>query len=182
MFINMSRIVKTAKTLVTYLEMLKRKNTSLPAFPNGIELKLVNKIDVDDYIRLYKRIGTEYYWTSRLLISKAELTDIIHHPRTKIFVLYENSLPIGFFELNSRNAPRSVEISFIGLVNSSIGKGLGTYLTQYAIAHAWAQNPGRLIIQTCTLDHKRALPLYQRLGFNAFNRHVAEFKTLDQTQ
>lgn len=177
----MREFVATVKTLVTYLEMLKRNATSLPAFPQGVELKYIENIDVDAYIQLYKRIGSAYYWTSRLLISKPDLKNIIHHPHNKVFVLYDQQSPVGFFELNSRNAPKSVEISFVGLVPDAIGNGLGSLLAQYAIAYAWAQNPGRLIIQTCTLDHKRALPLYQQLGFTAYNRHVAEFQTIDIT-
>jgi predicted GNAT family acetyltransferase len=29
----------------------------------------------------------------------------------------------------------------------------------------WATNPKSIIVQTCTLDHPAALPLYQKLGF-----------------
>jgi hypothetical protein len=36
--------------------------------------------------------------------------------------------------------------------------------------NAWAQPISRLTINTCTLDHPRALPLYQRLGFTAYAR------------
>lgn len=169
----------TVKTLVTYLEMLNRRSTSLPALPAKLEIRQVDKINVDEYINLYKQIGSAYCWTSRLLISKIELQKVIHHPNVKIFVLYEDQSPIGFFELNSKNLPRSIEISFIGLVPHVIGQGIGNLITQYAVNNAWAHNPGRIIIQTCTLDHKAALPLYQKLGFVAYNRHVAEFKKLD---
>ena len=33
--------------------------------------------------------------------------------------------------------------------------------------------PQRLHVQTCTLDHPRALPLYQRMGFSAFGQTEA---------
>lgn len=168
----------TIKTLVTYLEMLNRRRDMLPALPANVTLKYIEKIDLKDYLTLYKQIGNEYCWTSRLLISETQLSQIIHHSNTKIFVLFDDEIPIGFFELNSKNAPKSIEISFIGLIPSAIGKGLGSLITQYAIDYAWVQNPGRIIIQTCTLDHKRALPLYQKLGFKAYNRHVAVFQTL----
>ena len=167
------------KTLVTYLEMLKRRQATLPALPKGFELKYINKIDIDDYLQLYSQVGGAYYWVSRLRISKDELQKVIHHSDVKIFVLYDSEVAVGFFELNAKNIPKSIEISFIGLINSAIGYGLGKILTQYAITYAWAQNPGRIIIQTCTLDHKRALPLYQELGFEAYNRHVTEFETRD---
>lgn len=168
------------KTLVTYLEMLERRLTTLPSLPKGFELKYINNVDVDEYLNLYKQVGKNYHWVSRLRIKKTELQKILHHADVKVFILYENQVAIGFFELNAKNLPKSIEISFIGLVKNAIGHGLGRLLTQYAITYAWAQNPGRIIIQTCTLDHKRALPLYQKLGFIAYNRHVTEFETFDE--
>lgn len=168
------------KTLVTYLEMKERCMNVLPALAKGFELKYINKVDVGEYLNLYKQIGKDYHWVSRLRINKADLQNILHHADVKVFILYENQVAIGFFELNSKNLPKSIEISFIGLIRHAIGRGLGSLLTQYAVTYAWAQNPGRIIIQTCTLDHKRALPLYQKLGFEAYNRHVTEFETLDK--
>ena len=167
------------KTLVTYLEMLQRRAATLPALPKGFELKYLSKIDIEVYLSLYKQIGKAYHWVSRLRIAKADLQKLVHHPDVKIFVLYEGDVAVGFFELNAKNLPKSIEISFIGLVESAIGHGLGAILTQYAITYAWAQNPGRIIIQTCTLDHKNALPLYQKLGFVAYNRHVTELESHD---
>jgi hypothetical protein len=35
---------------------------------------------------------------------------------------------------------------------------------------AWAQPISKLLVNTCTLDHPRALPLYQRLGFTPYSR------------
>ncbi|MBL1421994.1 MAG: GNAT family N-acetyltransferase [Alphaproteobacteria bacterium] len=166
------------KTLVTYLEMRERRLTTLPALPKGFELKYINKVNLDEYLNLYKQIGTDYHWVSRLRLTNPELQNILHHADVKVFILYENQVAVGFFELNARNLPKSIEISFVGLIKNAIGRGLGSLITQYAVAYAWAQNPGRVIIQTCTLDHKRALPLYQKLGFEAYNRHVTEFETL----
>ena len=37
--------------------------------------------------------------------------------------------------------------------------------TAAAISAAWAHGPKRVTVQTCTLDHPAALPLYQKLGF-----------------
>jgi GNAT superfamily N-acetyltransferase len=45
------------------------------------------------------------------------------------------------------------------------GQGLGRWFLGAAIQAAWATNPKSIIVQTCTLDHPAALPLYQKLGF-----------------
>ena len=58
------------------------------------------------------------------------------------------------------------ELSYIGLTDENLGKGLGTYLFKTAILTAWDKRRIlKLKVNTCTLDHKNALPLYQKLGF-----------------
>jgi hypothetical protein len=34
-------------------------------------------------------------------------------------------------------------------------------------------------VQTCTLDHPRALPMYQRMGFSPYAQEEAELEELD---
>jgi GNAT superfamily N-acetyltransferase len=46
-----------------------------------------------------------------------------------------------------------------------IGRGIGPWLLDWAIREAWRHDPRQLVVNTCTLDHPKALPLYQRLGF-----------------
>ena len=46
------------------------------------------------------------------------------------------------------------------------GLGLGKWLLSTAISAAWAHKPGKIILQTNTLDHPAALPLYQKMGFS----------------
>ena len=38
------------------------------------------------------------------------------------------------------------------------------------VMNAWLQPIGKLLVNTCTLDHPRALPLYQRMGFVPYSR------------
>jgi hypothetical protein len=48
-----------------------------------------------------------------------------------------------------------------------VGTGLGGVLLKIAIATGWAR-PGvaKMTVNTCDLDHPRALELYQRHGFH----------------
>ena len=43
---------------------------------------------------------------------------------------------------------------------------IGTSGLGAAIEAAWATEPRQIVVQTCTLDHPAALPLYQKLGFS----------------
>ena len=69
-------------------------------------------------------------------------------------------------------------LSFLGLVEEAIGLGLGKYLLKTAILTAWDSNKiETLTVNTCSLDHKRALQLYQKNGFSPvefkdFEKHV----------
>jgi hypothetical protein len=72
-------------------------------------------------------------------------------------------------ELDLRKAG-TANISYFGLMPGAIGKRLGYFFLYHTCMNAWAQPIQRLTINTCTLDHPRALPLYQRLGFTPYNR------------
>jgi GNAT superfamily N-acetyltransferase len=63
-----------------------------------------------------------------------------------------------------------VEIVQFGLMREFIGQGLGKYFLQWAIDRAWAGNPERLWLHTCTLDHPAALPNYLKAGFTVFKQ------------
>ena len=53
------------------------------------------------------------------------------------------------------------------MVPDAVGKGLGSFLFKTAILSAWEKtNIKKLTVNTCSLDHKNALPLYQKLGFS----------------
>ena len=59
---------------------------------------------------------------------------------------------------------------YLGLMPEAIGRGLGFYLLYHSCMNAWAQPISRLTVNTCTLDHPRALPLYQPMGFVPYAR------------
>ena len=49
-------------------------------------------------------------------------------------------------------------------------KRLGYFFLYQAVMNAWSRPISKLLVNTCTLDHPRALPLYQRLGFVPYSR------------
>ena len=88
-------------------------------------------------------------------------------------MLYANGVPAGFAELDCRSLP-VVELAYFGLMPEFIGKGLGGHLLAGAIENAWRHEPDKLTVNTNTLDHPKALPLYQRLGFQPVKQEVRE--------
>lgn len=152
------------ETTITYLEMTADPHLHVPAPTNKIALIRAERPPVAFYRFLYATIGHGYLWTDRTRLDDAALTAIIHDDAVEIYVLYLSGWPAGYVELDFRALPE-VELAYLGLVPDALGKGLGRYLLAQAIAIAWQHGPDRLKVQTCTLDHPKALPLYQRCGF-----------------
>ena len=158
-------------TTVTHLAMHAPFgfSTEPVVWPAGLSFLPVENIALDDYRRLYDTVGRDWHWVNRRHLTDRQLACLIHHPACHIRVLYRGNKPIGFVELNSRKLPE-VEIVFVGLVSVEIGLGLGQLMVRAALTEIAALKAERIIIQTCTLDHPNALPLYQRLGFQAYDR------------
>ena len=89
-----------------------------------------------------------------------------------MLVLYENGVPAGFAELARRDA-RTMELAYMGLIPEFVGQGLGRYLLQAAVEHGWGHDGvERMIVQTCDLDHPKAVALYQWIGFAPTGQEV----------
>ena len=125
----------------------------------------VPEIPLPFYRFLYGEIGKSHYWYLRNHLSDAELAELLHHPDVQINVLYHNGAPAGFAELDFSMSPQQVELVYFGLCPQYIGKGLGKWFLGQIIHMAWEDKPEKVKVSTDTLDHKNALPLYQKLGF-----------------
>ena len=155
---------------VTFLEMNAKPYALPPPQPRGrCALLRCEKPPAHFYRYLYDTIGADYYWVDRKKLSPEALEKVIHDPLNKLFVLYVEGNPAGMAELDLRKAG-TANIAYFGLMPEAIGKRIGYFFLYHTCMNSWAQPIQRLTINTCTLDHPRALPLYQRLGFNAYNR------------
>ena len=55
--------------------------------------------------------------------------------------------------------------AYFGLMPEFMGRRLGPYLLRWAVDAAWSTQPDKVTVNTCTLDHPKALSLYQKVGF-----------------
>jgi thiosulfate/3-mercaptopyruvate sulfurtransferase len=83
--------------------------------------------------------------------------------------------PAGFFEL-LKDSEGITELSYFGLFERAIGLGIGKWFLLQALYSAWQDNPAKVTVTTNTLDHPRALQLYQMMGFSP----VSTFEALVQ--
>lgn len=149
---------------------LRRPAGPLPearALPGDVSLTPVSAPPVEWYRFLYGAVGRDWLWFERLRMSSAALAALISPPSVEITVLMRGGVPQGYFELNRAPGdadPAAVDLAYFGLMPWAVGGGLGLPFLTQALRQAGAENRP-MTVNTCTLDHPRALGLYQRAGF-----------------
>lgn len=145
-------------------------------------LRHVTEPDVAWYRDLYRRIGAEWLWFSRLRMSPEALAAMIRHPAVEVHALRVGERDEGLIELDCRT-PAVCELRMFGVTAPLIGTGAGRWLMNRAIEIAWAKPIGRFWLHTCTFDHPAALAFYIRSGFIPFRRQIeiADDPRLDGT-
>ena len=151
--------------VVTYMEMTAPPaRPTVPLPPGKHALLRVENPTIAFYRFLYNTVGEEWLWTDRRRMSDETLLSLVAHAEVELYVLYSGGQPSGFVELDRRPKP-DIAFAYFGLISEFIGRGLGKYLLNWAVDQAWSYGPQRLTVDTCSLDHPRALGEYQRAGF-----------------
>ena len=114
-------------------------------------------------------------------MSDAELSATLRDPANCVTVLYMNGAPAGFFELQKLDADVT-ELAYFGLMEEAIGAGVGKWFLLQALYSAWQDNPKKVIVSTNTLDHPRALQLYQMMGFSPVSTYQAWVEPLTDSE
>ncbi|MCP4615470.1 MAG: GNAT family N-acetyltransferase [Bradyrhizobium sp.] len=156
--------------VVTHLEMTERQ--ARIAVPSGPwTLRHVERPELAWYRDLYRRVGEEWLWSSRIRASDEKLAARLHHPLVETHALVADGRDEGLLELDFRE-PDTCEIGMFGVTAELVGTGAGHWLMQHALQLSWSRPIRRLWLHTCTFDHPAALPFYQRAGFRPFRRQV----------
>ena len=156
--------------VVTHLEMIARP-APRPDPAGAWTLRRVEMPPLDWFRDLYRRVGEEWLWFSRIRMPDAELSAIIHSPLVEVYALEQEGRDEGMLELDFRDASQC-EIAFFGVTAKLIGSGAGRWLMNRALELSWSRPIARLWLHTCTHDHPAAIAFYQRSGFRAFRRQI----------
>ncbi len=157
-------------TVVTHLEMTARPALR-PDPPGAFTLRRVETPDLDWFRDLFRRVGEEWLWFSRLQKTDAELAAIIHAPSVEVYALAHDGSDEGLLELDFRQAGQC-ELTFFGVTGKMIGGGAARWLMNRALEQAWSRPVSRFWVHTCTHDHPSAVAFYQRSGFRPFLRQI----------
>ncbi len=159
--------------VVTFLDMRKPPEGQIPK--SALSMRRIDDPNLDDYRRLFRRIGRHWLWFSRLVMSDDELRAIICDEEVDLFVVIDElGTDVGMVELDFRE-PGECELAFIGLLPELAGMGHGRWLLAETLRLAWRDGVKRVHVHTCTLDHPAALGAYRTAGFTPYKRSVEHF-------
>jgi GNAT superfamily N-acetyltransferase len=145
--------------------------------PRGdLTFEELRPITLRDYRALYDAVGLDWLWSDRRRMDQAKLERDLTGPGVSVHVLKASDETAGFYELNTRR-PEATDIAYFGLMPDFIGAGLGPWMLREAIAHAARLRSMPVTLNTCTLDHPKALRNYQDAGLTIIQEEQED--TLD---
>ena len=156
-----------------YLEIssiadLKDSNTS----SNGNLVEIIDPADFQINKFFYKNVGKKHNWVDRLAWTEEQWIKYASDAKVKTYVLKINEDLAGYFELILHLEKKEVEIAYLGLLEEYQNKKLGSYLLSSAIKNSFLENPNRVWVHTCSLDHKNALHNYIARGMKIFKKET----------
>ena len=123
--------------VVTHLEMTERP-APRPDPAGAWTLRRVESPPLDWFRDLYRRVGEEWLWFSRMQMPDAELAAIIQSPLVEVYALVHEGRDEGLLELDFREAGQC-EIVFFGVTAKLVGSGAGRWLMNRALELAWSR-------------------------------------------
>ncbi len=144
---------------ITYYERTSPPTNAPKADPiGGLEVKLTkigpehanDQVSWEQFSALYNACGrssswwptADRDWKAKELFSKLDN-----------YIIYHNGKPVGFTSIDRQpegEQPNTVKAVYIGIIPSMRGKGVGSYLFDQQMKHAWEGGTKRVIFDTAT--------------------------------
>ena len=157
--------------IATYLEIVGRPPLR-PVPEAGLTLNAMSPPELTRYKAIFKAVGEDWLWFSRLTISDEELEKIINKPTVEIFTVQKEGVDIGLLELELNDGD-TIELGYFGLTENAVGTGAGRFMMDQAIRRVFDHHGAkRFDVHTCTMDSPQALAFYMRSGFIPYKRAI----------
>ena len=164
----MSKKVERNYLEINFIKDLKETSN----FPENHSINLVDPVDFQLNKFFYKNIGKNHHWVDRLVWTEKQWINYVSDKNVKTYVLKNEKDLAGYFELILHQEKDEVEIAYLGLLKEYQNKKLGSYLVSDAIKNSFLDNPKRVWVHTCSLDHKNALSNYVARGMKIFKTEI----------
>ena len=116
--------VGSLATVVTYLEMTAVAPARPERTPTPWTLRRVSQPGLDWYRDLYRRVGADWLWSSRLSLTDTALSAVLGAPGVDVYALTVDGRDEGLLELDFR-VPDECELAFFGVTPVLVGQGPG---------------------------------------------------------
>jgi GNAT superfamily N-acetyltransferase len=145
---------------ITHLELKPADWTRRGAPPDlPVTIERIEEPTAAFYLDLYDRVGRPWLWYERRQLGDTALAALINRAGHELHVARHDGALVGYFELYED------EIVFFGLTLDYVGRRVGPWLLDRAIERGFARSSTRLVLNTNTVDHPRALDTYRKAGF-----------------
>lgn len=156
---------------ITHLELLPQDWTRHGQKPPlDVAITRETKPTPAFYLDLYDKVGRPWLWYERRLYTEQALADLLNRPAHELHVARQGAELVGYFEFLAN------EIAFFGLTLPYIGKRIGPWMLDGAIERGFARGANRLLLNTNTVDHPRALDTYRKAGFRVVRSESRELQ------
>lgn len=122
---------------------------------------------------LYLAVGGAWFWLDRRTWPYEKWAALLARTDVETWLLSANGTPAGYVEFERRDGG-AIEIQYFGLLPSFIGQGLGAHLLTCAVERAFAMGATQVLLNTCSLDHPKALTNYKARGFVEMRSEVRQ--------
>ena len=153
---------------INSIEELNEPNKLLSNF----SIKYLEPVDFQLNKFFYKNVGKKHHWVDRLIWTDKQWINYTSGKDVKTFVLKNKDNLAGYFELIIHKDKKEVEIAYLGLLEEYHNQKLGSFLLSSAIRNSFMENPKRVWVHTCSLDHKNALKNYLSRGMKIFKKET----------
>jgi ribosomal protein S18 acetylase RimI-like enzyme len=137
---------------------------------DGYTVQIIEPEDFQLNKFFYKNIGKNHHWIDRLIWTEKKWVEYVSDEKVKTYVLKKENELAGYFELIIHS--HEVEIAYLGLLEEYQNKKLGSFLLSSAIKNSFLENPKRVWVHTCSLDHKNALNNYIARGMKIYKKET----------
>ena len=156
---------------ITHLELIPADWTRRGRQPElPVTIERIARPGATLYLDLYDRVGRPWLWYERRLLGDAALGALLNRPGHELHVARHDGALVGYFELYDD------EIVFFGLAPDYLGRRIGPWLLDRTIERGFARGSSRLVLNTNSVDHPRALDTYRKAGFRVVRSESAELQ------
>jgi len=155
---------------------------------SGMEVRQATLSDIEAFrafiLEAWRQAGPDALgWTGASeeavakIASREYLTSLFSKPDTRVFLAVTGDRVMGFAS-NSRVDEETVELSGIVVLDSMIGRGIGSRLLEASVGAALSDGYSRVLVRTETFND-RALAFYKSKGFKAVAQHTISVEGVD---